>query len=182
MFKRSAATLLLFILLGIQAAYADVAGVWNLVYKPKPKITVTAFGQPIPAGKVKLPELPTTDVVEFTPDAGFPGTGGFSNSLFPAGVWKQKGTLIKGTPTQTVIEQLMNGYLQQGSLYGFSFSGGRFLGAKNRMIAKELKDGTLKGTFQHVSKWSIAITEPKKMTVKLQVKLLANFKGTRVAQ
>ncbi len=176
--KRFSIAFPLLILLGIQPSLADVSGSWDVSYQPKPKISVTAFGQPI--DNLKLPPMPAVDRITFTPDAGFPHTGSLDSTLF-SGEWKQSKSNIKGTASQTMIEKLMNGYLEQGSLYGFSFTGGQLLKAKNRMAAKESKNGTLQGSFVHVSTWRIHLTQPKKMTVPIQVKLLANFKGTRSA-
>ena len=164
----------------MQPALAAVDGGWDLRFKPRPKLTVSAFGQPVPGGKVKLPALPATDSITFSPDAATPGTGRFTSAYF-SGTWQEKNNRLKGTPTQTVVESLMNEYLQQGSLYGFTFSDGQLIRSKSRMTAKELNNGTLKGTFLHVSHWKIHVTKPRKMTVPLQVKLLAKFKGTRAA-
>ncbi|SMF95070.1 hypothetical protein SAMN02949497_2414 [Methylomagnum ishizawai] len=155
----------------------DVAGQWSLVYTPRPKLKVSAFGQPV-RGRFQLPQLPKTDAVTFTPDPAFPGTGQFATQLF-SGVWKQSGAKVKGTPTQTVIESMLAGYLQQGSLYGVSFSGGTLVSAKNQLTAVVQKNGRLTGTFLHVSTWRIAVTQPQAMTVPLRIKLLAHFKGKR---
>lgn len=159
-----------------QPALADVTGTWNLTQKPK--LSVTVYGAPVTS--FKLPSLPTTDQIQFKADPNFPGTGNFVANLFE-GDWKQSKTSIKGTPTKTVVETIMNEYLAKGEMYGFTFNNGRMTKSSNKLVGTEAKNGGLSGSFTHLSTWKISVTSPKKMTVPVQVKLVVTFKGTRVA-
>jgi hypothetical protein len=165
-------------LLCLRPALAEVEGSWDLSFKPKPKISVTALGQPL---KLKPQGLPSRNRISFGGNAASPGLKLFTSSLV-SGSWTQKRRTIKGIPTQSMIEPLLQGYLQQGSLYGLTFDHGQLLKSKNRLTAQELKSGLLEGTFQHTSTWRVHLSQPKDMTVPVHVKMVAHFKGRRVPQ
>jgi len=159
-----------------QPAFATaVDGNWDLSFNPPPKVVIVAFGQRM---KPVLPELPTADRITFTPDADLPNTGSFTSTLF-SGEWKQPPKKLKGTGTESFVEPLVDEYLQKGSFYGFSFSGGELKRTKTTLLGKVRKDGTLVGSFTHISHWTIHLTEPREIDVPIQVKLTAKFKGTR---
>lgn len=161
-------------LLGVAGlAHADVTGSWNLNLKPRR--LVTAYGQKV---KMPMPDLPTVDQIVFTADADFPGTGSFQSQYF-SGDWKQANVKIKGTPTSSVVDTLMENILSQGNFQGFTFTGGRKIHEKNKLKGKELADGSIKGKFTHHSTWKITVTQPQQMVVPLKVILTVPFSGTR---
>lgn len=164
-------------LLCLRPALADVAGTWDVSFKPKPKISATVLGQPL---KLKPQGLPTRDRISFAQDAAS-NLKLFTSNLF-SGNWTQKRRAVQGTPSQSMIEPLLQGYLQQGTLYGLTFDSGQLLKSKNRLTALELKNGLLEGTFQHTSTWRVHLSQPKDLTVPVRVKMVAHFKGRRAAQ
>lgn len=160
----------------VQTASAlEIDGNWELAFSPRPKITVIALGQPLKQG---LPVLPKSDTITFTEDPEAPGTGTFSSSLFE-GEWLVDGKKVASTAvSSSLVESTMNQFLAKGEFYGYEFTDGRLLSSKSALQAKELKNGDIKGSLTHVSKWTVHLLEPKEMDVKVLVKLTAKFIGT----
>jgi hypothetical protein len=155
-------------------ARASAEGEWALTLRPH--VTVASLGQPLP---LRVPPLPTTGRIVFTADPGFPGTGTFSTELF-AGDWKERNGKMKGTPSAAAIEAIVQGYLDQGSIQGIRFGHARRISAKNSLEGKELKNGTLLGKFVHSSRWTVRISQPKRLTLPVTIRLVAPFTAKRV--
>lgn len=176
MSTRHYAFLITLLLSMARSAYGDIAGTWQLAQKPK--VSVSVYGAPVTS--LKLPKLPASDQIVFKADPGFPGTGTFQSSMFEGG-WKQSKSSFKGTPTKTIVEAIMSEYLAKGTMYGFTFNNGYMAKSSNKLVGTEARNGTISGSFTHISTWKINITSPKKMVAPVQVKLVVPFKGTRAA-
>lgn len=158
----------------ITPAMAGIEGSWNL--KLKPKLVVSVYGAPVDGIPFKVP---TTDQITFKLDPGFQNSGSFTSGLY-SGTWAQNKTSFKGTPTKTIVETTMHEYLAKGQIYGFTFTNGQMRKASNKLTGKILKNGTISGSFTHISTWKIRITKPQKLDAPIQVRLTTTFTGTRI--
>ncbi|WP_045225208.1 hypothetical protein [Methyloterricola oryzae] len=180
MFRLLLVTFPLLILLNMQAASAlELDGTWNVTFKPRPKVTVTAFGQPVKL--TGLPELPKTDSFTFTADLDASETGSFTSTLLE-GEWLIDGKKVTSTAASSAfVDNTMNQFLAAGEFLGYTFTDGRLLSSKNVLQAKERKNGSLAGNLNHLSKWSVHLTKPREMDVTVTVRLNGKFVGTRAS-
>lgn len=181
MFRLLLVTIPLLILFNIQTASAlELDGTWNVTFKPRPKVTVLAFGQPMKLPG--LPALPKTDTITFTADLDAPDSGTFSSTLLE-GEWLIDGKRVTSTTASSaLVDDTMNQFLAAGEFLGYSFTDGRLLpNSKNVLQAKERKNGSIAGSITHLSKWSVHLTKPREMDVTVTVRLNGKFVATRAS-
>jgi hypothetical protein len=181
MFRLLLVTLPLLTLLNMQVASAlELDGTWNVTFKPRPKVTVVAFGQPMKLPG--LPALPKTDVFTFTADVEAPETGSFTSTLLE-GEWLIDGKKVTSTAASSAfVDDTMNQFLAAGKFLDFTFTDGRLLpNSKNVLQAKERKNGSIAGSINHVSKWSVHLTKPIDDVITVTVRLNGKFVATRAS-